>query len=152
LLKHIRDISTLTDRDYIEIISTFTTLTEPKYRCDDCKFKHKGDKFTKQQTFMACNYVAKSHRHKYLASHNNQGNPSVKYFNCIGNHYYGGWANIINFLPDYEKGIMPFTGGLMEQPSKFVEVMNLVHNLVSENDTEKARRKELATKGRSGRK
>lgn len=125
------------------------TLTKPLYRCLDCKKKHK-DKFPKQQQAMACNYFASDTRHKYRADHNNKGNPTIKYTKCVGNYYFGMWSNYINFYPKYESGIMAFSGGLMEQPAKFVEVMDLVHNLIEENKKE-VDKFNHAAKGRHGR-
>ena len=94
--------------------------------------------------------MAEKPRHKYTADFNNKGNPSLHYKNCIGNHYYGQWASLINYFPSYEKGILPFSGGLMEQPSKFVEVMDLVHNLIKENQKEVERQNNLIRQNRSG--
>jgi len=83
---------------------------------------------------MACNYFSNKPRHAYTPGHNNFGNPKVNYFNCIGNHFYARWSTLINYYPDYKDGIMPFSGGKFEQPSKFVDVMDLVHNLIKENE------------------
>jgi len=117
------------------------TLTEPKYRCGDCKRKYRsdGDKWTKHRMHMACNYFADKPRHEYRPDGCNIGNPKILYTKCVGNYYNGFWADIINYYPQYEKGLLPFEGSLMNQPAKFVEVMSLVHNLVSEKETEKAK-------------
>ena len=86
---------------------------------------------------MACSYYASKARHFYKPAYNNEGNPQVNFTQCIGNYYGAFWANLINYYPQYEKGLLPFEGSLMNQPSKFVEVMSLVHNLIREKDTEK---------------
>ena len=95
---------------------------------------------------MACNYIADKARHGYSPDFNNKGNPKISYNNCIGNHYNGYWASIINYYQEYNKGIMPFSGGLLEQPAKFVDVMGLVHNLIRENEQEKERQLKLSRK------
>lgn len=107
------------------------------------------DKWDRQKEAMACGYVADKPRHQYTPDFNNKGNPSILYKNCIGNHYYGKWASIINYYNMYEKGIMPFKGGLMDQPAKFVEIMDLVHNLIKENEQEVQRKQQLATRNRA---
>ena len=86
---------------------------------------------------MACSYYASKARHFYKPTYNNEGNPQVNFTQCIGNYYGAFWANLINYYPQYEKGLLPFEGSLMNQPSKFVEVMSLVHNLIREKDSEK---------------
>lgn len=137
----------------MEIVSTFMTLTEPRYRCFDCKRKYKTDpeKDRKNREAMACNYYAQKPRHQYKPDFNNKGNPKILYYNCIGNHYYGQWASIINYYPQYKDGILPFSGGLMEQPAKFVEVMDLVHNLIRENEQETERKNQLMARNKRGR-
>ena len=111
------------------------TQTSPNYRCYDCKRKHEADErlWEKRQAAMACNYFAEKPRHKYLPSENNKGNPEVHYKKCVGNYYDGYWAKMINYYQKYEMGIMPFSGSYFEQPAKFVEAMELVHNLISEH-------------------
>ena len=37
----------------------------------------------------------------------------------------------------------------MEQPAKFVEIMDLVHNLIIENELETQRKEKLASRNRS---
>ena len=115
------------------------TLTEPKYRCGDCKHKYSSDpnRWEKHKMHMACNYLTDKPRHVYMPDNCNLGNPKVLYNKCVGNYYNGFWANLINYHPQYEKGLLPFEGSLMSQPAKFVEVMALVHNLVREKETEK---------------
>lgn len=128
-------------------------MTEPKYRCTDCKRKYKSDpiKDAKNREFMACNYIADKPRHAYTPDFNNKGNPKILYNKCIGNYFSSYWASLINFYPDYQKGILPYSGGLFEQPSKFVEVMNLVHNLIKENEQEVERRNKLSRNKINGR-
>lgn len=46
---------------------------------------------------------------------------------------------------------MPFSGGLFDQPAKFVESMNLIHNLISENEQVTAKKQQQATRKFSGR-
>ena len=140
----------ITDKDYAEIVSTFITQTTPKYRCDDCLLKHKGDKNRQEKHFeaMACGYYADKPRHEYRGEHCNKGNPSVLYKNCIGNHYNGMWASMINYSPKYLEGILPFSGGLMDQPTKFVEVMDLVHNLVRENQQSREAQDKLRSRSK----
>jgi hypothetical protein len=114
-------------------------MTEPKYRCSDCKLRHKGDqqRRKKLEEAMACDYMAKSNRHQYLPDHCNKGNPAIKYNKCIGNYYFGQWTTLINYYPKWEQGILPYDGGYFDQPLKFVEAMELVHNLISENTASK---------------
>lgn len=149
-MKKIKEISTLTDNDYYELVSTFITFSQPKYRCSDCKLKYKNDDVKREKYLenMACSYYANKPRHEYNPDFNNKDNPKIKYKNCIGNHYHGGWGMFINFISKYNEGSLPFEGGLMEQPAKFVDVMNLVHNLISEKEQEDQKRQQSIERSR----
>lgn len=127
-------------------------MTNPQYRCGVCKnrYKTEPDKRKNLMDAMACNYIAEKPRHNYKPEHNNSENPTVKYKNCIGNHFYAKWSGIINFYEKYNSGILPFSGGFMEQPAKFVEVMELVHNLIVEKQEIEKRQIELKSRNRLG--
>lgn len=152
LVEKIKKISTLSDQDYLDICSTFITMTEPKYRCSDCKLKYKSDqaKLKKNLEFMACDYIPDKPRHFYKPEFNNQGNPVINYKNCIGNYYNNFFASMINYYPKYKDGILPFAGGMYDQPSKFVDLMDLVHNLISENNESNRQKQQLLAKRRNG--
>jgi len=126
----------VTNQDYIEVVSTFNVMTTPMYRCDDCKLKYKTepDRREKLEQSMACKYYADKPRHAYKGEYNNKDNPKINYNNCVGNHFYAYWTTFINFYPQYEKGIYPYPGKLFDQPAKFVDLMQLVHNLINEKD------------------
>lgn len=136
LIEYIKSINTITDRDYAEVVSTFTTLTEPKYRCHDCKLKHSKDeaKFNRHKQAMACDYLADKPRHQYRPEFNNLCNPKVLYNKCIGNYYNGYFAVFINDYIKFKEGLLPFEGGLYDQPAKFAELYSLVDNLIRENE------------------
>jgi len=153
LVECIKSISTVTNRDYAQICSSFMTLTKPKYRCGDCKHKYSRDKerWGKHREHMACNYMAEKPRHSYTPDNCNSGNPRLLYKKCVGNYYNGFWSNMINYYPQYEKGLLPFKGSLMEQPAKFVDVMSLVHNLIREKNIEQEKQAKTNVKRRSKR-
>lgn len=57
---------------------------------------------------------------------------NAKYYSCIGN-----FVKPIDYLVEsfvqYEKGIMPFEGGILEQPNKIIEVFNIISQLRKEH-------------------
>lgn len=127
-------------------------MTQPRYRCHDCKLKYKNDKqkTLKHREFMACDYLAEKPRHSYKPEFNNTGNPTILYNKCIGNSYNGYWGTLINYYPKYKEGIMLYDGNLADQPSKFVDVMNLIDNLVRESESENERKEKLISRNRNG--
>jgi hypothetical protein len=136
IVDKIREISTLSDLDYIQITSTFMSMSNPLYRCGDCykiKFPKDEIKRKKYEHQMACDYYADKPRHKYRPEYVNKGNPLILFDNCPGNHFNNYWSYWINYTDQYDKGMLPFPGTILEQPSKFVDLMNIVHNLKSED-------------------
>ena len=56
----------------------------------------------------------------------------IVYKKCPALLYSPYWASIINLSYNYEKGILPYKGSLLEQPAHIVEAFNLIHNLKEE--------------------
>lgn len=109
-----------------------------------------AEKWPKHQVAMACNFSVKTPRHNYTPDHDNKENPKLLYYTCIGNLYDAYWASMINFNSKWADGIMPFDGGYMNLPSKFVEVMNLVDNLIRENHKDQENKLRQASKNGRG--
>lgn len=93
---------------------------------------------------MACKKLADKPRHEYRPDHNNKDNPKILYKKCIGNYYNGYYASLINSFNMYSEGNNAFSGGYMEQPAKFAELMSLIDNLIRENQSEIQRKEKLA--------
>ena len=66
---------------------------------------------------------------------------------CPGNFYNTGYANLLDTHRMFRKGVLAFTGGLMDQPSKFISAMNLLENLVIEKEIEQIK-KQTKKKGK----
>ena len=117
-------------------------MSNSKYRCGDCfkKYKHEPIRREQYEKNMSCKVIEKEPRHFYKPNKNNIGNPKINFKHCIGNYfnqYYSFW---INYHANFEKGMLPFKGTYLEQPSKFVDLMNLVDNLMKEDQEIKAER------------
>lgn len=110
-------------------------MTNANYRCFDCKLAYKKDeeRWKSRRIASACDYTRKTPLISYNGEHCNKGNPSIHYYTCIGNFYFSYWSKLINFYPDYSEGKLPYSGGAFEMPAKFVDVMDLVHNLLEED-------------------
>ena len=141
-------MSSLTNSDYISIVTTFMVMTDNNLKCSMCKNKHRGS--TKRQELLfkqkGCKEVSTNPKTQYKPTHEMTGASPILYYTCPANLRDGSASSLISVYDNYDKGIMPFSGGLLEQPSKFVEVMDLVHNLTSEYQTQ--RNKDLAKRRR----
>lgn len=120
------------------------------FRCSICTNKYQNEPDKQKRLFQnhSCDSIKQKPIFTYRPeTHFMKGSQKIDYFTCIGNFYSPYWANIINYYEKYSKGVMPYSEGFMETPAKFVEIMDLVHNLINENELvqkqklEKARRK-----------
>lgn len=147
LAKAIQTISELSERDYIEIISTYMGMTDPSYNCTLCKSHYKRDieRQRKHQERKGCFSTFPTPILKYRGGQNTpmKSASSVEYFQCPARFYSSFWANIINLHLNYDRGVMPFPGSVLEQPAKIVEAFNLIHNLKEETRIEQ---EEIAAK------
>lgn len=55
---------------------------------------------------------------------------------CPGNFYSSAYGQLLDIHRQYRKGVLANPGGLMDQPAKYIDLMNLVENLVSQKEIE----------------
>lgn len=111
------------------------SMTDSNFNCSQCKVKHRGSEKRQELLFKQknCREIAPNPNMQYNPEHTMKGSARILYHTCPANFNNSGTAVLINYLDQYSKGIMPYAGGLLEQPAKFVEIMDLVHNLNSEH-------------------
>jgi hypothetical protein len=59
------------------------------------------------------------------------------YTKCPGNFYGPGHAYLLDVHRQFRNGVLASEGGLLDQPSKYLETMNLVETLVMEKEIER---------------
>lgn len=138
LCSRIIEISSVTQSDYIEIVSSFISISNTEYSCIKCKARHRDPERAKTAFKQkACTFINENPVMRYQATNAMNGCADITYNTCPSNFVDGGTVSLINLIYQYEKGIMPYTGGLLEQPAKLVETMDLVHNLMNEHQQAK---------------
>lgn len=132
------EISSISDMEYVKIVSSFLTMAEPRFKCNICKKKYIREPKKQELLFKqnACKDEMPMPVLKYTPTHTMSGYTPILYNRCPANFSDFGYMEIINLYSHYAKGIMPYDGGLLNQPAKFVEVMELVHNLIEEKQFE----------------
>jgi len=132
--------STLSQIETLTIIASFSALTQKAYNCASCLIHNKEENRIKKKF---CNTPSPKPITDYK-----------KYFNfyrCPGS-FAASWAmEIISLNGLFELGQLPFEGGILEQPAKFIEAMRLVESLKNEHqkDLEAKAKKWQTTKSRS---
>lgn len=57
----------------------------------------------------------------------------IKYFLCPSNFYNPGFAMLLDMFRLFRQGVLPFDGGLFNQPAKVIDCFNLLENLSYEH-------------------
>lgn len=61
----------------------------------------------------------------------------IKFSRCPGNFYNPGYAHLLDVHRNFRKGVLGFPGGLMDQPAKYIDSMNLIENIVIGKELER---------------
>ena len=68
--------------------------------------------------------------------------PKIVYSKCIGNFFNYKAMDLIRYAGKWRENIFPYDGNYYNLPSKFVESMELVQNLLMEQQSEKEKKME----------
>lgn len=73
----------------------------------------------------------------------------INYYSCLCHkNFQHPLFNTFMVLSDkFDKGIMPFGGGVMEQPAQIIEILNLISKLKSDLEVEQAKEQQSKQKG-----
>lgn len=142
-------LSSLSTAEYVKAISTFEAMhsSKPIMECRRCYSTYsKREKIhNKVKEVQNCE-TDNGQRVAFIE----YGEIQFNYTRCVGNFYSYPVESFVNSLDFYEKGVMTYPGSLSEQPAKFVELMQLLHNLRQRKEIE--RQKEVQRKnGQRGR-
>lgn len=125
------------------------TIRDAEYNCRLCKNKYSRRSEEIQESHQrkkGCFSTFNKPILEYLPKYSMRGNSKILYNHCPARFYDGGVAELISYHSKFESGIMPYSGGFYQQPSKFVEIMELIHNLINEYKEEQ--QKSLEKHGR----
>lgn len=75
----------------------------------------------------------------------------IIFYKCPANFYSPIVAELSNHARHIENGLLPYSGGLLEQPAKLVELFNLLSTLRLEDDIERIKKQAMEAK-KNGRK
>jgi len=135
VIDKILEISSMSNDDYINVVSTFTALTNNMFNCGKCKKKYPKapDKQKEHQARLGCDGKVNPNT-VYTPEYGMVGYPKIIYNKCLGNFVDYNVVEFINFNDRFLAGQMYYPGSYSEQPAKFVEAMDLIHNLFKEHE------------------
>lgn len=123
-----REINELTIYDIVLIKSSLEAIYNQALQCNKCVLKIDED-FREKRKGCTGKYPFK----KPLMD-------GYFYTICPGNFYAEAYGNLIDVHRLFRKGVLANAGGLMDQPSKYVDAMNFIENLVIEKETEQLKK------------
>jgi hypothetical protein len=110
-------------------------MTNAEYKCSICKGKYRKtpERDIKNRTRKGCFDIFPTPILSYRPQHTMEGYHKINYLKCVSYFYNNACAEWINYSERFKMGYMPFAGSELEQPAKFVELMELVDNLKAEH-------------------
>lgn len=119
----IEEINGVTDYEYALILAQIEDSMEEskKFNCYHCKNKHKGrdnwkETSFKERTIKGC-FDATA---KYKLD-------NIVYSYCIGNYCLPSTSELFSLFVEFEKGVLPHAGGLLDQPAKTIQLFNIIN-------------------------
>lgn len=122
-------MSEVSNHEFVQLVSTFWFRADESFNCFSCKKKMSAGVRDRQK---ACF----TPRDREIVNYNG----SIKYFTCPSNHYNAGTSRLIDMFRHFQQGVLPFEGGLLDQPAKIIEVFRIVENLEIERQNDIAKR------------
>lgn len=113
----------------MEILSTLTAIDEKKFYCEKCLSKYSGradyETMTqKSRDLKGCFGVKPNPIHAIPLSAD--GSEAIRFSTCIGNFFSGTILSFSEMQRQYEKGVLPFPGSLLQQPNKIIEIFGVI--------------------------
>ena len=103
--------------EYVKIISTIEILGMKSFQCHHCLNNSNED----IRKGYGCNEIKK----KTILSIKHYGQ-SIDFYTCPGNYFDFSINELIFVKEQFDKGVMPYGGDLMNQPAKFIEAVKLI--------------------------
>jgi hypothetical protein len=122
----VRALSWLTWSEQAEVIATHFAVNNKNFRCSDCKLRHSE---TKRNKFKGCSGPLD----KPVAKYKDQ----INFYKCPTNYYSSYVVELMPMARQLENGLLPYSGGLMDQPSKLIDLLSLINSLRLEDEIER---------------
>lgn len=137
-------VSELTTSDYVLLNATWTNQTNKAFQCKQNEevLKVRKDyelalKFVR--TKKGCGTISKDVKIEL---------DGFGYYSCLchQNFQHPIFNTLLTIHQQYENGILPFSGGLLDQPSQIIEMLNFISKLKLDNEIEQRKENERNNK------
>lgn len=134
MLNHILSISEVGNEEYLYLISTYWYKADKNFNCFYCKKEASASVRDKRKSCF-------TKKTKEVVNYNGV----IKYFVCPSNFFNPAYSQLIDMFRLFQRGVLPFEGGLFDQPSKIIEVFSLLENLDAERNRDLERKQKWQT-------
>lgn len=119
--------------ELVAIIATHKITHEERFQCERCvKQKAPPEQILKIRNSLGC---FGSRRELYTLE-------GFRFKSCIGNFYSAAAFFWYRNFRDYQRGILPYPGSLLEQPAKAIEIFQIFESLEAKRFEELERNKD----------
>lgn len=119
-------ISSVNDYDFFVIYSSFQAMMSPRWNCSKCKKDRRHETYKK---IYNCEIPGDEPVVR-------DDSTNYEFFRCPGAFYHPIINDLLRMHKIYQSGINPFGGAFVDVPNKFVEISNLLENLISQHNKE----------------
>jgi hypothetical protein len=152
LAQKVREISSLTNAEYVRIKATLYAIDHEEFKCGDCLSKYADRSDHESQTermrkLKGCQEFKPTPIHSISTLDMRE---RIHFRKCIGNYFDFEVLTLIEMQRQYEKGVLPYSGGMADQPNKIIEAFIAIEAYrfdKAERDRKK-RESELKRRGR----
>jgi hypothetical protein len=122
--------------DLIEIVATFTSTFNSNFHCRNSERRGCFETIPKHRrdSMKGCGAFTKTPILKWKER--------LFFFTCPTNLKSGYVEELITLSRQFENGILPYKGGLYDQPAKLIEVFHQLNNLKIEDEISRSKREE----------
>jgi hypothetical protein len=124
----------VSNEDYIHLVSTYWFRADENFNCYSCKKKSSLGVRDKR---MACFTPKDTPIVDYKGL--------IRYFVCPSNYYNPAYSQLIDMFRHFQRGVLPFSGGLLDQPTRIIEFFKLIESLDNERNEDLQRKQKWQT-------
>jgi len=140
----IKEVSSVSEYEFIKIVATIEAHYQKEISCYRCldrfkKYKEGEVKDKRILEFKKAKGCFGSKSLRVIIGVDEYQRRAV-FKACPGNYTSLSVNYFIDLFYQYEKGVLPFKGGLMDQPSKIIEVFQLIDDKISQKKNELIKR------------
>jgi hypothetical protein len=144
----IQAISGVTFKEWVELKATLHAIEDNRFNCQKCLSQYQGrpdgeQMLAKARANKGCQELKTQPIHKI-------GN-EISFRTCIGNFVRPQVYGYLEAFRRYEQGVMPYSGGLFEQPAKIIDVFGVISMHQAEKAQAEHRKMEMIARQNGGR-